>query len=102
MAQNPHDGPYLVAGPLLRYVGSTCATVWVETDRPCTVEVLGHQGSTWGGQGHHYALAAAEGLRPGTETAYTGRPDGARGRPKPRSSYPPSAARTLAAAPGPR
>ena len=30
----------LILGPLLRYVGETEATVWVETDAPCTVEVL--------------------------------------------------------------
>src|SRR4051794_8793448 len=95
MAQNPHDGPYLVAGPLLRYVGGTCATVWVETDRPCTVEVLGHQASTWGVHGHHYALVVVEGLRPGTETAYTVRLDGDRVWPEPGSSYPPSVVRTL-------
>src|SRR4051794_40809696 len=95
MVQNPHDGPYLVTGPLLRYVGSTCATVWVETDRPCTVEVLGHQASTWGVHGHHYALVVVEGLRPGTQTAYTVRLDGDRVWPEPGSSYPPSVVRTL-------
>ena len=33
--------PQLLLGPLLRYVGERDATVWVETDRPCEVEVLG-------------------------------------------------------------
>ena len=32
--------PELVLGPLLRYVDETSATVWVETDQPCTVRVL--------------------------------------------------------------
>ena len=32
----------LVLGPLLRYVCETEAVVWVETDEPCEVEVLGH------------------------------------------------------------
>ena len=95
MAQYPHDGPYLVAGPLLRYVGDTCATVWVETDRPCTVEVLGHRASTWGVHGHHYALVVVEGLRPGTETAYTVLLDGDRVWPEAGSPYPPSVVRTL-------
>ncbi|MDT4976139.1 MAG: hypothetical protein QOG98_1897, partial [Pseudonocardiales bacterium] len=27
-------------GPLLRHVGSSSATIWVETDQPCEVEVL--------------------------------------------------------------
>ena len=34
--------PSLVLGPLLRHVGEHDATVWVETDAACTVEVLGH------------------------------------------------------------
>ncbi|MHB8400308.1 MAG: DUF7800 domain-containing protein, partial [Candidatus Limnocylindrales bacterium] len=29
----------LVLGPLLRHVGTTDATIWVETSAPCTVEV---------------------------------------------------------------
>ena len=33
----------LVLGPLLRYVGSETATVWVETDGPAEVEVLGRR-----------------------------------------------------------
>ena len=33
--------PALVLGPMLRYVGEECAHVWVETDSPCEVEVLG-------------------------------------------------------------
>ena len=37
------DQPYVVVGPLLRYVDQDSATVWVETDRPCVVEVLGHR-----------------------------------------------------------
>ena len=32
--------PGLLLGPLLRYTGSTQATVWVETDGPCEVAVL--------------------------------------------------------------
>ena len=32
--------PNLVLGPLLRYVSTTEATVWVETDAPCEVTVL--------------------------------------------------------------
>ena len=33
--------PSLVLGPLLRYVGETDAVLWVETDSPCDVEILG-------------------------------------------------------------
>jgi hypothetical protein len=31
--------PELILGPLLRYAGKTDATVWVETDAACEVEV---------------------------------------------------------------
>ena len=31
----------LILGPILRYVDATSATVWVETDGPCEVEMLG-------------------------------------------------------------
>ena len=62
--------PRLRLGPLLRYVDDTRATVWVETDRPCEVEVLGHRARTWSVHGHHYALVLVENLEPGTETEY--------------------------------
>ena len=32
--------PNLVLGPLLRYAGASDATVWVETDAPCEVDVF--------------------------------------------------------------
>ena len=48
--------PDLVLGPLLRYVGQDCAHVWVETDSPCEVEVLGAKAPTFHVAGHHYAL----------------------------------------------
>jgi hypothetical protein len=66
----------LVLGPLLRHVGETDATVWVETDRPCTVEVLGAQERTWQVGGHHYALVQVSGLERGSVTAYDVRLDG--------------------------
>ena len=66
----------LVLGPLLRHVGTEDATVWVETDSPCTVEVLGCTEQTWTVAGHHYALVCVEGLAPGTSTPYDVRLDG--------------------------
>lgn len=65
-------------GPLLRYVdhsSGTTATVWVETDRPCTVVVRCEDGAsgtspTFAVAGHHYALVVVSGLTPGTTTAY--------------------------------
>jgi len=88
--------PSIVVGPLLRYVDAHCATVWVETDRACEVEVLGHRAATWAVHGHHYALVLVEGLDAGTETEYGVSLDGAKVWPEPGSPYPPSVIRTFA------
>jgi hypothetical protein len=50
--------------------------VWVETDEPCTVEVLGHRSHTWTVAGHHYALVELHRLEPGTDTPYEVHLDG--------------------------
>src|SRR3954447_6051188 len=66
-----HDaGPELVLGPLLRYVAETEATIWVETDRACQVEILGRQAQTFEVAGHHYALVVIGDLLPGAEYEY--------------------------------
>ncbi|MCI2418196.1 alkaline phosphatase family protein [Saccharopolyspora sp. K220] len=52
----------LVLGPLLRYVDNTRATVWVETDGPCTVSVLDASARTFQVGGHHYALVIVRDL----------------------------------------
>ena len=70
--------PDLVLGPLLRYVGETEAVIWVETDSPCEVEVLGTRERTFCVDGHHYALVCCGGLRPGTWHEYEVRLDGER------------------------
>lgn len=62
--------PSLILGPLLRYVGPTEATVWVETDGPCEVGALGATSRTFEIAGHHYALVVVDGLRPGAEHEY--------------------------------
>ena len=85
----------LVLGPLLRYVGETEAVIWVETDEPCEVEVLGHSDRTFCVCGHHYALVIVDGLEPGSETPYEVALDGERRWPEPDSELPPSAIRTL-------
>jgi hypothetical protein len=85
----------LVLGPLLRYVGETEATVWVETDAPCEVEVLGHREPTFAVEGHFYALVRIEDLEPGSFNEYEVRLDGERRWPLPGSDLPPSAIRTL-------
>ncbi len=87
--------PSIVVGPLLRYVDAHCATVWVETDRACEVEVLAHRARTWSVHGHHYALVRLEGLEAGTETEYGVALDGEPVWPEPGSAYPPSVIRTF-------
>jgi hypothetical protein len=88
--------PDLVLGPLLRYVSETEATIWVETDGPCEVEVLGRREPTFGVAGHHYALVRLEGLEPGRTYEYEVALDGERRWPEPSSGLPPSAIETFA------
>src|SRR5665809_18154 len=60
----------LVLGPLLRYVGDDEATVWVETDRACRVEVLGCSSPTFCVAGHHYGFVCVSGLESGACLPY--------------------------------
>jgi len=87
--------PKLILGPLLRYVGETQATVWVETDAPATVEVLGHRERTFTVSGHHYALVLVEGLEPGKVHEYGVALDGQPVWPQPGAGFPPSRIRTF-------
>ena len=74
--------PKLVLGPLLRYVGETQATVWVETDAAAQVEVVVSPGGvrsrapTFRVEDHHYALVLIEGLEPERVYEYEVRLDG--------------------------
>ncbi|MGH8868471.1 MAG: alkaline phosphatase D family protein [Actinomycetes bacterium] len=68
--------PHLVVGPMLRYVDTGSATVWVETDTPCEVEVLGTSTRTLTVHGHHYGLVVLDGLEPGASVPYTVSLDG--------------------------
>jgi hypothetical protein len=68
--------PEVRVGPLLRHVGQTDATIWVETDIPCRVEILGHSADTFEVEGHHFAIACVEGLDPGREHPYEVHLDG--------------------------
>jgi hypothetical protein len=86
--------PLLVLGPLLRYVGETEATIWVETDRACEVEILGRQARTFEVSGHHYALVVIGDLQPGAEYEYQVALDGAVRWPDAASEFPPSVLRT--------
>jgi hypothetical protein len=102
--------PKLVLGPLLRYVGQTQATVWVETDAAAGVEVLvwpagpaspgaaaRSQAPTFQVEGHHYALLMIDGLGPDRVYEYRveldGRPVWPEARPD-GPSFPASTIRT--------
>jgi hypothetical protein len=85
----------LVLGPMLRYVSETSATVWVETDQRCTVEVLGRTTPTFCVAGHHYALAIIEDLTPASSSEYDVRLDDVVCWPVPGSTLPASRIRTL-------
>lgn len=90
----------VLIGPVLRYVGRTEATVWLEVDEPCEVELRAGERSvrerSWTVEGHHYALLVVDGLTPGSTVAYDVRLDGEPVWPDPRSNRPPSRIRTLA------
>ncbi len=81
----PHAIARLVIGPLLRHVGRDDATVWVRTDAPCEVDVLGRRAPTFSVEGHHFALVTIEGLDGPTpyEVLLDGAPTGAVGRIRP-------------------
>jgi PhoD-like phosphatase len=96
MTTSESMGPALVLGPMLRYVSETEATIWVETDRECQVEILGRGAPTFEVAGHHYGLVIIEGLAPGTEHEYQVALDGTVRWPLPDSGFPPSVLRTLA------
>ncbi len=87
----------LLLGPALRHVGQTDATIWVETDRPCQVEILGRREQTWTVAGHHYALVVITDLRPGSRTEYQVLLDGEQAWPRPDDQRPPPTIRTIAA-----
>ncbi|MDY6997204.1 MAG: alkaline phosphatase D family protein [Actinomycetota bacterium] len=84
----------LVLGPILRHVGETTAVVWVQTDAPAVVEVLGCRANTFEVHGYHYALVVVDGLTPDTITPYQVLLDGEQVWPEPGSPFPPSVIKT--------
>ncbi|WNG85733.1 alkaline phosphatase D family protein [Mycobacterium sp. ITM-2016-00317] len=84
----------LVLGPVLRHVGDTTAQVWVQTEAPAEVEVLGCSTRTFEVQGFHYALVPVHGLTPDSTFEYEVRVDGEKVWPEPDSQFPPSVIRT--------
>jgi hypothetical protein len=89
--------PELVLGPMLRYVSTHEATVWVQASDACEVEILGHRARTFCAGSHHFALVVVSGLEPGSSTEYEVRLDGERRWPEAGSEFPPSRIRTLPA-----
>jgi hypothetical protein len=87
--------PALVLGPLLRYVDERVATVWMQVDAPCEVEVLGRRTRSWRVGAAHFALLEVDGLQPGVDHPYEVRLDGAVAWPQPGSAFPPSTIRLL-------
>lgn len=80
---------------MLRYVSAREATVWVETDAPCTVEILGHSAATFQVAVKHYALVVIRGLEPASSVEYEVHLDGRGRRPPTANDYPPSRIQTL-------
>jgi PhoD-like phosphatase len=92
--------PELILGPLLRYTGANDATVWVETESACEVEVeIGssdHRARTFCIEGHHYALVRITGLEPGSTYEYSLALDGEKVWPQEDYPFPPPVIRTIA------
>jgi hypothetical protein len=86
--------PELLLGPLVRHAGEDECSVWVETDGPCEVAILGSRDRTFSVEGHHYALVRVTGLAPDAATPYEVHLDGERVWPL--AGEPPSVLRTHA------
>ncbi|QIN84787.1 alkaline phosphatase family protein [Rubrobacter tropicus] len=90
--------PKLILGPLLRYAGDTDATIWVETQTPCEVEVTAdgaaHRSPTFAVEGHHYALVRVTGLQPASLYEYSVSVDGETVWPETNSDFPASTIKT--------
>ena len=57
--------PALVLGPIVRYVDAEAATIWLQVDAACEVEILGVRDRSWCVEGLHFALVTIAGLAPG-------------------------------------
>ena len=89
----------LILGPMARWASTSEATVWVETDERCEVEVTPETGEvarakTFTVEGHHYALVHVSGLPEDRATPYGVTLDGEPVWPEPDSPFPPSMLRT--------
>ena len=84
----------LVLGPVLRHVGESTASVWVQLDQAATVSVLGCDAPTFEVCGHHYAIVPVTGLEPDTRYPYQVHVDGEQVWPPRISPYPQSLVHT--------
>ena len=66
----------LVLGPILRHVDADAATVWVETDAPCEVTILGTPSRPSRSRATTSRSSRSKGLDPGESTAYEVELDG--------------------------
>src|SRR5260221_7128598 len=82
---------------MLRFVSEDEATIWVETDSPSTVEVLGHAAKTFHVEGRHYALVCLRDLEAGQTYEYDVKLDGRRVWPEAGSDWPAPCLRTMTA-----
>jgi len=82
----------LLIGPMLRHVSDSEATIWLEADACCAVEVLGCRTETFQVNGRHYAITE---LGPRLVRRVRVLLDGVRCWPEPDSDLPPSQIRTL-------
>lgn len=87
---------------MLRHVSETSATIWVETDQRCTMEILGRSVPTFCVAGHHYALAIIEDLEPASSIEYDVKLDGEVRWPAPGSALPASRIQTHGGSSSPR
>jgi hypothetical protein len=91
--------PALILGPMARWASTSEATVWVETDAKCEVEVRPEAGEparapTFEVEGHHYAIVRVSGLPEDAATPYTVTLDAEPVWPEPDTPFPPSTLRT--------
>lgn len=89
----------IILGPMLRYVDSTRATIWMETRDAGVVTVRAgektHTTHTFGAHGHHFALVILEGLTPGATYEYAVDVNGEQAWPAEPAHFGPSLIRTL-------
>ena len=88
----------LLLGPMQRWSGPDAATVWVETDTACRVEVLDSSATTFEVAGHHYAIVVVDMEGRGSTTPYEVRLDGEVAWPPADHDWPPPVIRSPAPA----